>query len=73
MRIVDLRFHLLDDGNVSVVVRLEVPLQDTQKQPFVIELAYEIDYSDFATAALLVALAYDGLDDADLDDDGTLH
>lgn len=73
MRIVDLRFHLLDNGNVSVVVRLEVPLQDTQKQPFVIELAYEIDYSDFATAALLVALAYDGLDDADLDDDGTLH
>lgn len=73
MRIVDLRFHLLDDGNVSVVVRLAVPLQDTTKQPFVVELAYGIDYSDFATAALLVALAYDGLDDADLDDDGTLH
>lgn len=73
MRIVDLRFHLLDNGNVSVVVRLEVPLQDTQKQPFVIELQHEIEYSGFATAALLVALAYDGLEGTDPDDDGTLH
>lgn len=78
MKITDLDFTLLENGNVLVKVTLSVPNLDKSKPPFSIDLEQELDYAQWATASLVIALGGidvdngDG-DNEDPDDDGTRH
>ena len=75
MEITDIDFLLMEDGTVRVVIALLVP-QPGKKQPLQVQLEKDIDYSNWATASLVIALGYsdeDTEDSEDPDDDGTRH
>lgn len=72
MNITDIDFLLMEDGTVRVAITLLVP-QPGKKQPLRVNLEKDIDYSNWATACLVIALGYSGEDNEDSDDDGMRH
>ena len=62
----------MEDGMVRVVITLSVP-QPGKAQPLQVKFEKDIDYSNWATACLVVALGYSDDDTEDPEDDGVRH
>ncbi len=75
MEITCVDFLLMASGVVRIVVTLLIP-QPGNKPPLEIKLEKDVDYSNWATAALVIALGDSGEDNEDSedsDDSGVRH